>query len=108
MSYDVIVGQKSYNFTYNLGPFFREFIPCEATGEVGIFYLAGKRGKEVASLLNEALERITTELHKQGQAPFLRKYNAANGWGDTLGAIMFLALIASAAGAKPRCIVKVI
>jgi hypothetical protein len=109
MSYDVLVGDKSYNYTYNLGNLFAEFLLPDATPKPGIYALDGMSGKEAAGFINEALEAIAYATRKAGGVGAMgSRYNAKNGWGDFHGAVMFLALIGSACAAKPKKKIRVI
>lgn len=108
MSYDVLVGDKSYNYTYNLGNLFAEFLLPDATPKPGIYALDGMRGKEAAYFINEALENIQTAIRQRGEENFAAQYQPKNNWGSVSGAIMFLALIGSACAAKPKKTIRVI
>lgn len=108
MSYDVLVGDKSYNYTYNLGNLFCEFLLPAAAPRPGIYALDGMTGREAAGFINEALESIQIAIRQRGLEPFVAQYRPKNDWGDAHGAIMFLALIGTACAAKPKKRVRVI
>lgn len=107
MSYDVLVGDKSYNYNYNLGKLFAKLLLPNATPKPGIYALDGMPGRDAAFFINEALEEITSEIRRFGLVTMRVRYNAPNGWGDFDGAVMFLPLIGTAAAAKPKKKVRV-
>lgn len=112
MSYDVRVGDQTFNYTYNVAPLFYDHIP-EIFNRGGIHELNGVTGKEAAAILTNALEGIEVTRHRywklgeNGDPAFCNKYDAPNGWGSTVGAILFLARILGACAANPEEVVSV-
>jgi hypothetical protein len=111
MSYDVSIGDKSFNMTWNVAPMFYDHIPMrDARG--GLSEIDGKTGKEAFAILKEAFDRIEETRHKFwkngliGEQEFCAKYDAPNGWGSAVGAILFLAIIMAACAENPRKLVR--
>lgn len=96
MSYDVGIGNDSYNYTYNLAKLFHEHIPG------GIYGLKGMTGAKASKIVNAALSEIKARPEAE-----LDAYNAANGWGDWRGAVQFLEGIAASCSDHPRKKVRV-
>jgi hypothetical protein len=74
----------------------------------GLHELDGKTGKEAVVILRDAFARIhrtKMDLWKQddvGEPAFCAKYDPPNGWGSTVGALIFLAQIMAACADNPR------
>jgi len=96
MSYDVSIGDACFNYTYNLSPFFHGHIP------EGINSLHGMSGAAARDTIARALLSIDNERITMGEPAFRQRYDAPNGWGTVMGAIMFLAMILAACAANPR------
>ncbi len=115
MSYDVHVGNvDSYNYTYNVSKLFYDHMPAdEDSDRGGLDTLEGLTGKQAAVKIAAALHRIERTRHElwqnnvPGEPRFCAKYDAPNGWGSALGAIMFLSLIMAACFQNPRCKVRI-
>lgn len=113
MSYDVYVGKgESHNYTYNVSKLFYDHIPMvDARG--GLSEIDGKTGKQAAVILSDAIERIDRTRHRVwnngsvGDQEFRAMYDAPNGWGSTIGAIMFLTKIMIDCYQNPRAKVVV-
>lgn len=109
MSYDIDIGDREFNYTYNLSKFFHEFIRDEL-GVTGLQALHGKKGKEAAVLLGKAFEEISQKLYaeKKNYGMFAAEYDPDNGWGNTYGATLLLGdlLAACAANRKATVIVS--
>lgn len=108
MSYDVYVGRgESHNYTYNVSKLFYDHIPAE-TSKGGIHELDGKTGKQAAEIISRALEEINRtrnnlwKADSVGEREFCRLYDAPNGWGSTIGAIMFLAILLNDCHRHPK------
>lgn len=107
MSYDVDIGPDSFNYTYNVAPLFHKHI------NGGLQSLSGMTGKQAFAVLRTAFDSIDREAlvlwseGKVGEPEFCARYDAPNGWGSTVGALMFLARIMGACAANPRCKVRV-
>jgi hypothetical protein len=112
MSYDVSIGSESFNYTYNVSKFFYDHIPCmDARG--GLSELDGKTGKQAATIVSDAFDRITRtylndwENEVVGEPVFCARYDSKNGWGSTVGALIFLSSIMAACYQNPRSKVRV-
>jgi hypothetical protein len=107
MSYDVYIGDRSFNYTSNVSKLFYDHIPD------GIHALHGLTGKQAVEVLDGAFNRLNrTRIdlwreHDVGEPRFCAKYDAPNGWGSALGAIVFLAEILAACAQNPRKKVRV-
>lgn len=107
MSYDVSIGSESFNYTYNVSRLFYDHIPAER-GDGGLRELDGLTGRRAAEVLASAFDRMQSTRHKlyvdgvPGEPQFSAKYDAPNGWGSALGAILFLAQIMAACHANGR------
>ena len=102
MSYDIYIGKESFNYTYNLSKFFYDHI------EGGIPALDGITGKRAIVVLATAFEAIdrTRSGFRSGDAldnaAFSKEYDAPNGWGSAIGAIIFLGCLMAACAQNPR------
>ncbi len=107
MSYDVSIGSFDGNYTWNVSALFYDHIPD------GLNALDGLTGKQAVELLTVAFSRIHAtkmamwKTQSVGEPEFCAKYDAPNGWGSTVGALIFLAQILSACAANPRKKVRV-
>lgn len=112
MSYDVSIGDSCMNYTSNVAALFYDHIPPQDS-RGGLHELHGKTGKEAARIIGEAWSRMhTTKLNLWranlndkavvGEPEFCAKYDAPNGWGSTVGAMIFLGQIQAACIANPR------
>lgn len=112
MSYDVSIGDQSFNYTYNVSRLFYDHIPAERE-RGGLSEIDGLNGKQAALVLADAFERINRtrrELWSEaevGEPKFCARYDAPNGWGSTVGGIVFLANIMAACHANPRKKVRI-
>jgi len=106
MSYDIEIGDREFNYTYNLARFFHTFIRDEI-GTTGLQALHGKKGKEAAALLGEAFEEIGQNFYdeERGYFGFAAAYDPENGWGDTYGATLLLGKLLAACAANRKSIV---
>lgn len=105
MSYDLQIGDRDFNYTWNLGDFFREYIKSDTTE--GLEALHNATGKESSVLLRSALERIKSDSYKRdnGQPAwkyFGEKYDPDNYWGDVMSATLFITGLYFAACDNPR------
>lgn len=113
MGYDVSIGDASLNYTSNVAALFYDHIPATEANRGGLHELHGKTGKQAAAILAEAWERIWRTKHDLwetdavGEPEFCARYDAPNGWGSTVGGLIFLAQIMGACSANPRKIVQV-
>lgn len=112
MSYDVYIGDQSFNYTYNVGGLFWDHIVSE-TKPGGLYALDGLTGKQALQVLADAFDRIDRtvlhlwEEHQIGEPRFCAKYDAPNGWGSAVGALVFLANIMAACALNPRKKVRI-
>lgn len=112
MSYDVSIGDKDFNYTFNVSQFFRDHIHVEGNVS-GLRGIDGLTGEAALTVLAEAFEEINRtrlrlwDRNVVGEPAFCRTYDAPNGWGSVIGAIVFLARIMAACAANPREIVRV-
>ena len=113
MSYDVSIGGEVFNYTSNVAPLFYDHILASEDSIGGLHELSGKTGKQGADILRDAFVRIhrtKLDLWKQdevGEPAFCAKYDPPNGWGSTVGALIFLAQIMAACADNPRGRIRV-
>lgn len=110
MSYDVVVGNCTLNYTWNMGPFFRDhiqWVDSDMNLKKGIQALDGLTGKEASMVLSQAFINIQTTSF-EGEKKMLDQYNSPNGWGSVIGAMIFMANILSACAASPNKKVRVL
>lgn len=107
MSYDVWIGDKSFNYTFNVSKLFYDHIPDTGKGG-GLREIDGLTGKAVVEILApafDAINRTRTKVWRAdvvGDPEFCARYDAPNGWGSAIGAICFLAEILAACALNPR------
>ena len=112
MSYDVYVGDESFNMTSNIGNLFYDHIPETENSRGGLHAIHGKTGAEAAEILSTALEKIDKTRHKYwknstvGEPEFCALYDSPNGWGSAVGGIIFFAKIMAACYRNPEGIVE--
>lgn len=109
MSYDIYVGGESFNYTSNVAKLFYDHIPAlEDGGRGGLDELHGKTGKAATAILKDAFDRIHLSYLKDwtvgevGSSTFSSRYDPPNGWGSTVGALIFLAQVMAACASNPR------
>lgn len=102
MSYDVNIGGEWSNYTYNLGPFFREYL-----GGEGLNGLDGMTGREASETILRAIDRVHHDYVRAEPGALQRKFDAPNGWGSTFGALLFLAKLMASCRDNPRSKVRV-
>jgi hypothetical protein len=99
VSYDVSIGAESFNYTSNVSGLWYDHIPDSGKGG-GLRELDGLTGRQAALVLSEAFDAIhNSHIHSPNLAD---RYNATNGWGSTVGALIFTAQIMAACHANPR------
>lgn len=112
MSYDVSIGDDSFNYTSNVAALFYDHIPAEHS-RGGIHEIDGLTGRQAALVLGQAFCRMdnTRSSHwrddEVGEPAFCARYDARNGWGSAIGGMIFLALIMDACVRYPRKRVRV-
>lgn len=99
MSYDVYIGGECFNYTWNLSKFFRDHMP------EGISGLDGLTGREASTFIGDGLAAIDRSYCRC--VDLAKTYDAPNGWGSVIGALIFLGRIQSACAANPRKKVRV-
>lgn len=109
MSYDLNIGEESFNYTFNVSKLFYDHMPADETSERGgLHTLDGCTGKEAAGKIAKALLEIERTRHNLwengavGEPKFGIKYDAPNGWGSAIGGIIFLSLVMAACYQNPR------
>lgn len=114
MSYDVSIGSESFNYTSNVGGLFYDHMPeDEDSDRGGLHTLDGVTGKRAGDKIAAALDRIDATRREDwsngvvGDPRFCAKYDAENGWGSTIGGLIFLTRIMAACYQNPRKIVRV-
>lgn len=105
MSYDVYIGTDCFNYTYNLSKFFHTYL--QADGKTGVQSLDGLPGKKAARVIAEALAEAENNLVRTTPKDFQEAFDPENGWGSTIGAILWLNRLMSTCYEKPRYIVRV-
>lgn len=109
MSYDVSIGDEDFNVTYNISKLFYDHIP----GGEGLRSLDGKTGRQAVDVLTSTFEALERTRHRYwkldaiGEPAFCRAYDAPNGWGSTVGGIVFLGQLLAACANNPRKKVRV-
>lgn len=127
MSYDVIINDDiSFNYTSNMSKIFHDHIEGEG-GRTGLQALDGKTGAEAAQMLGDAftaLDRTHDDLasdekvswkdaagqkrvETSGDVAMRDKYDAPNGWGTTLSAVIFMGRVMAACTEYPEEIIRV-
>jgi len=112
VSYDIDIGGTWFNYTFNVSALFYDHIPDSGRGG-GLKELDGLTGKRAAEVLAEAFSRIHESIGRDwshsdvGEPRFCARYDAKNGWGSTVGAIVFLANLMAACQRFPRHKVRV-
>jgi len=108
MSYDLWIADKSFNYTSNVSRLFYDHIPAERTERGGLWELIGLTGKQAIPVLSDAFDRISETVlscwkdDSVGEPVFCARYDASNGWGSTVGALIFLSQILAACALHPR------
>ena len=111
MSYDIDIGDEEYNYTSNVGEMYHKHI--EHNGITGVQCLDGLTGKQAGDVLKHAFDNILWEVldywHRDtvGEPQFCKLYDSPNGWGSTVGGLLFLAQVMAGCYANPRCKVRV-
>lgn len=111
MSYDVSVGQFEVNYTSNVGAVFHDHIKEDE--KTGLQALDGLYGFQANEILYDAwcnLNATRHAMHVQddvGEPAMEAKYNAANGWGSLVGALIVLGKITAACAVYPHEVVYV-
>jgi len=107
MSADVWIGEDSFNYTHNVSKLFYDHIPDEGKGG-GLRELEGLTGKQACAVLKSFFEKVSRtkmRLWKSesiGEPEFCSLYDAKNGWGSTVGALLFMSQILAACAVNPR------
>jgi hypothetical protein len=123
MSYDINIGERYFNETFNVSAVFYDHLPGDETCRGGLFWFKGKTGSEAIPIFKTFYENLNSNRDKHrpvvtrhmmeprpdeiGEQKFLRKYDPKNGWGSTLGAIVFMAEFMIACVENPDAIIDV-
>ena len=108
MSYDITVGDKDFNYTSNVAALFYDHIPATQESRGGLHELDGKTGKQAGDILADAFDRIYRtklslwENDVVGEPRLCARYDAPNGWGSTVGALILLSQVMAACYQNPR------
>jgi hypothetical protein len=109
MSYDLYIGDDSFNYTFNVSALFYDHMPADANSERGgLHTLHGLTGRQAGDKIADALDRIGRTMRdlwkadEVGEPRFCAKYDANNGWGSALGGVMLLSLVMAACYQNPR------
>ena len=105
MSYDVYVGVETYSYTFNLSTFFHTYLTTG--GKTGIQCLDGLKGKTAARVISVAIELAEADLVRTTPQNYQDTFDAPNGWGSTIGAILWLSKLMAACYEKPRYVIRV-
>lgn len=115
MSYDVVIGGESFNYTYNLSPLFYRHFPKNEEGEaVGLRLIDGMTGKSASKAIGRFWDSLNDELlsawrhHEIGAPTLCSKYDPDNGWGSLVGAMIFIGHIQTACANHTRNKVRVL
>ena len=115
MSYDICVGREWVNYTRNGNALFYDHMPA-VEGESdrgGLWTLDGQTGAQASKLIANAFDRIADTRLKLwqendvGETRFRALYDSPNGWGSTIGGLLFLARIQALCIRNPRAKVSV-
>jgi hypothetical protein len=107
MSYDVTIGGEDFNYTFNVSKLFYDHIPANRN-RGGLHELHGLTGKQAALIIADAFAAMDRtyiadwSADVDGEPKFCARYDSANGWGSTVGAMLFLANIMGACLRHPR------
>lgn len=102
MSHDISIGDFDRNYTSNVSKVFYDHL------EGGLHSFYGKTGKEAAPMLAEMWRKLNDTRHKMyvdgacGEPAMQAKYDAKNGWGSLVGALIFLGEFSAACAMFPR------
>jgi len=111
MSYDVTIGDFDVNYTSNVGAVFHDHIKNGDT--TGLQALRGMYGFQASDVLYRAWSNLNATRHalyqdgQIGEPVMEEKYNAANGWGSLVGALIVLGKLTAACANYPHEIVEV-
>ena len=107
MSYDITIGDFAENYTSNCSKLWYDHMP---DGLRGIDGMTGKQaGDYIAAGLN-AIHGTKLDLWREndvGEPAFCAKYDAPNGWGSTIGALIYMTRVMAACYQNPKKRVRV-
>lgn len=107
MSYDVDIGDFEANYTSNGNDIYYNNL------DGGLPALDGLTGKQAASKIETWIYNFDREVLDNwesaaiGEPKITEKYDSSNGWGSTIGAIIFLMKILSACNKYPKHKLKI-
>jgi hypothetical protein len=110
MSYHVSIGSFEGNYTWNsLSP----LCYVHLSEKNGLRSLDGMTGREACDALRSFWDSVHGEklkhwaIESAGEPEFCKKYDSPNGWGSTVGALIFMGQLTAACAAHPRHKVRV-
>lgn len=107
MSYDIELGDFSGNYTSNGNHIYYDHM------EGGLPALDGLTGKQAGDKISGWIRSFDYDVCENwyssdvGEPTITSKYDVPNGWGSTIGAIVFLMKLLDACRMYPRCKVYV-
>ena len=125
MSYDISVGEKNWNVTYNLGKMFHEHIPAveQDDGIVtnsGLKRLNNMKGKDAVPIIGQFFTNLYKERNQlavkrhnnfndetRGEPELSEKYDPKNGWGSMIGGLIFLGELMAECALHPESVIDV-
>lgn len=102
MSYDVYIGDSHFNYTFNGSQLWYQHI------NGGLPALDGLKGSEAAEKIGDAFTALRETYvrmwkpNEVGAASFRAQYDAPNGWGSTVGILIFMGEIMTACIRNPN------
>lgn len=111
MSYDVSIGDFHVNYTSNVGAVFHDHIKHDDM--TGLQAIGGLYGFQASKVLYHAWSNLNATRHAMyvdgavGEPAMQGKYDAKNGWGSLVGALIILGKITAACAEYPHELVSV-
>lgn len=108
MSADIYIAGQNFNCTYNVTKIFYDHMPPDNSERGGLDELVGLTGKRAGDLLSDFFNRVSRSVLRDwrrddvGEPVFCARYDAPNGWGSTVGALIFAATLMAACYQNPR------
>ena len=112
MSYDIDIADRSFNYTFNVSKVFYDHIPDTGKGG-GFRELVGLNGSQAVPILSAAFTALNATRHslwkdgQVGEPEMSERYDAKNGWGSLIGAIILLGEILGASAMNPYADIQV-
>jgi hypothetical protein len=109
MSFDIRIGAWDGNYTFNsLGPLARAHLHPD-----GLSHLDGMTGEQASEALRHFWGSVSREVTARwrteivGEPDFCATYDSTNGWGSTVGALVFMGELTAACALQPLSRVEV-